>query len=651
LIQSTRKIHFIPQEAKQDSKSRFHARCSTRHEQKRTKYHFEFSFLFYVLVRNNITTQQQQYTTTPQYTRTRTTRTRTRTTRTMETAASYASYSAIDATFLASIRSVGTACTLAAVGIYLHRRGFVIGDGKRTLALISQQVTIPLFLFTKIIYCNQDWSSEPCPDVIKSLEDVWVLLLWPAYVVGMGLLVGYLAAKLSNTPKNQVRAVLAACGFGNSTGLPITLLSVVHANVPATSDLGRIDPCLFLSVYLLLYPVLQWGVGGWLLAPEEEEQESVPWPQDEEMKKLTEYYPAGEAAAPSAQHDESTRTIPLNESSAAASAANTTSLAHNVLNNRTMEQWYKYSRRGMNDTDASLYMSVQENLDTFQQTTTPALQEMTPLAEQHTYTSYYNVASAAATADASAAAAATTAPTLPNPSSSSEPTIGMDLSDGSDDNENDDVETPITFNGREGEGKGKGKVDNDGLFPNYGATGQQSILQSSTTTTTTTTSVYQEESLWETLAKIGSRCLQPPVVGALLGMFVAATPLRGIFVDLIDRGSHAPLEWFFDGLYAVGQAAVPMNMMILGCNLSASAAAPSNDTSKGATALLSNKTMAAIVIGKMLVMPIVGFASAFFFRSYFWDIPDGTYTHVVVAGGRIRTILFRFFCCLFVRSF
>jgi hypothetical protein len=63
-------------------------------------------------------------------------------------------------TFFASVRSVGTAVTLASVGVYLHRRGFVEGTGKRTLALLSQQVTFPLFLFTKIVYCNQDWSSQ-----------------------------------------------------------------------------------------------------------------------------------------------------------------------------------------------------------------------------------------------------------------------------------------------------------------------------------------------------------------------------------------------------------------------------------------------------------------------------------------------------------
>merc|ERR1712232_252298 len=80
----------------------------------------------------------------------------------------------------ASFRSVGTAITLAAVGIYLHRRGFISADGKRTLALISQQVTIPLLFFTKMIYCDKHL-DEACPDVAKSFENVWMLLLWPCY--------------------------------------------------------------------------------------------------------------------------------------------------------------------------------------------------------------------------------------------------------------------------------------------------------------------------------------------------------------------------------------------------------------------------------------------------------------------------------------
>lgn len=63
-------------------------------------------------------------------------------------------------TFLVSSQSVGTAVTLAAVGVYLHRRGIVVGEGKRILARLSQQVTFPLFLFTKIVYCKQDDSQR-----------------------------------------------------------------------------------------------------------------------------------------------------------------------------------------------------------------------------------------------------------------------------------------------------------------------------------------------------------------------------------------------------------------------------------------------------------------------------------------------------------
>ena len=187
--------------------------------------------------------------------------------------------------FVASIRSVGTACTMASVGAYLHRRNFIVGNGKRTLALISQQVTIPAFLFTKIVYCNQDWSDLPCPDITNDLGDVWILLLWPAYVVSCGILVGYVAARLSHTPKEQYRSVLAACAFGNSTGLPITLLTVIHANFAPTHELGAIDPTLFLSVYLLLYPVLQWSIGGWLLAPSEDEEEAQ-WKKNASTRSL-----------------------------------------------------------------------------------------------------------------------------------------------------------------------------------------------------------------------------------------------------------------------------------------------------------------------------------------------------------------------------
>ena len=199
-----------------------------------------------------------------------------------------ASFDSIFSTFIASLRSIGTAITMALTGYYLHRTDCIGTEGKRTLAVLSQQVTFPLFLFTKIIYCNQDWSDKPCPDVTKSLADVWMLLFWPIYVVGVGLFIGVVVAKITRAPQHHTRSILAACAFGNSTGLPITLLNVIHSNFPSTSDLGRIDPTLFLSVFLLSYPILQWGLGGYLLAPDEKNDAlAVDTVNSEEICKLT----------------------------------------------------------------------------------------------------------------------------------------------------------------------------------------------------------------------------------------------------------------------------------------------------------------------------------------------------------------------------
>ena len=82
-----------------------------------------------------------------------------------------------------------------------------------------------------------------------------------------------MAARVSNTPKAQIGPCLVSCAFGNSTGLVMTLLTVIHDQFKATTELGSVDATAFLSVYLLLYPVLQWGIGGWLLAPNENEEE------------------------------------------------------------------------------------------------------------------------------------------------------------------------------------------------------------------------------------------------------------------------------------------------------------------------------------------------------------------------------------------
>ena len=58
-------------------------------------------------------------------------------------------------------------------------------------------------------------------------------------------------------------------------------------------------------------------------------------------------------------------------------------------------------------------------------------------------------------------------------------------------------------------------------------------------------------------------------------------------------------------------------MIILGVTL-----AQSHLSSAPKSALMSSKTMAAIVIGKLVVMPSIGVLSAVICKNYLWNIPD-----------------------------
>lgn len=169
-------------------------------------------------------------------------------------------------TFLACAQSIGTAMTLAGAGAYMHRRGFVHAEGKRLMALICLELTFPLFLFTKIICCEQNGSDEPCPSLMQSFGDAWALTVWPVFMVlsgaccccgrryiclecvslshllslsysngnqiqfnlhWAGIFVGMITVRLAKTPRHQHSPVVAAVTFANNAALPITLLSAV----------------------------------------------------------------------------------------------------------------------------------------------------------------------------------------------------------------------------------------------------------------------------------------------------------------------------------------------------------------------------------------------------------------------------------------
>jgi hypothetical protein len=131
-------------------------------------------------------------------------------------------------------------------------------------------------------------------------------------------------------------------------------------------------------------------------------------------------------------------------------------------------------------------------------------------------------------------------------------------------------------------------------------------------------------------------CFQPPVIGSVAGIVVVAFPrLRGVFVDMDDRDNSAPLQFLFDGLYAIGQSAVPINMMILGCNLSSSVSLYKSLRVKSVAdaSLLSMRTMMGVVVGKMIVIPFIGILSAWILKTFVLDTPadiDGAFYLVLM---------------------
>lgn len=426
-------------------------------------------------------------------------------------------------TFVASIKSVGTACTLAAVGVYLHQRGYVVGNGKRTLALISQQVTIPLLFFTKIVYCNQDWSAEPCPNVVASLQQAWILLVWPLWVCGMGVLVGAGVARIAGvTDPVQQKAMMASIAFGNSTGLPITLLTVIHANFGSESALGIVDPTLFLSVYLVVYPVLQWGIGGMMLAPPSSPSAATTKTKTKTTTTMQTKYGTAEGDAEGDDDESDTgavyftqqhrRTSTSLESSVRYMMTDTTrTLAHNVINTKK-SPFYRYAHRGLASCDASMYMSIPEHLNQSGMPIPPPSQPASALQHVLSEGLFKGVVVGGGGG----------AETQRWASAHDSPAIGLDLESNTTNSSN--FRTSEMTNNNTTMARRISEIDEEAIFTETDALLPSSKAKTQTDTETTTTTPAKadaeddsEEHLCSTLISVIRRCLQPPVIGALLG--------------------------------------------------------------------------------------------------------------------------------------
>jgi predicted permease len=138
--------------------------------------------------------------------------------------------------------------------------------GEEGAGTIFPTITIPALFLSRLIGCGHnsaDGQGATCPSIWDEMNDLWILFVWPIYVIGVGLVVGSLACAASKTPKWQRPSVTIAIACSNSFSLPITLLSVFE-------DSGVVpggDATSYLSMYVILQFVLMWGLGGYFLTP------------------------------------------------------------------------------------------------------------------------------------------------------------------------------------------------------------------------------------------------------------------------------------------------------------------------------------------------------------------------------------------------
>ena len=149
--------------------------------------------------------------------------------------------------FVASLRAVGCAATLASAGLWLARKGLMTPSLSKGLSQLSVKVAIPALLFSSMV-----------PGIsFDLLGYAWPLILLPAVYLMLGLLIGALMLVLVRPPRNFRLSTVAACTFGNTTGIPVILLSVLQQSLSRSVFADIADPLLFLSLQLISFPLLQ----------------------------------------------------------------------------------------------------------------------------------------------------------------------------------------------------------------------------------------------------------------------------------------------------------------------------------------------------------------------------------------------------------
>lgn len=170
--------------------------------------------------------------------------------------------------------AVAQTLSMAVVGLIFRRLGVITPPVRKALSSVSMNIMIPSLLFSSMMNCPQGGPTQDrslCPDLETSIGFAWPLFLLPILWVTIGAVCGLLAALASRTSRDLWGTMMAGCGFANATGLPITLLTAF-----AGSDEQRLRNYLLLvSIYQVLFPMINWTVGRKLLSKKEEDEDEL----------------------------------------------------------------------------------------------------------------------------------------------------------------------------------------------------------------------------------------------------------------------------------------------------------------------------------------------------------------------------------------
>lgn len=158
--------------------------------------------------------------------------------------------------------SLGTTSILVLSGVWLKHVGLIKNEGAHTLSVLSKEILIPALLLGKVAE-SADW---------QLLQSAWPIALLPLVYVPCGLLLGVIAVMIVQPGASFSKGMIAAVAFGNSTGMPLIILSVVNDALMVDGMRNNedehfpVDPLVYLSIYSLTYPMLQWAAGTVLLS-------------------------------------------------------------------------------------------------------------------------------------------------------------------------------------------------------------------------------------------------------------------------------------------------------------------------------------------------------------------------------------------------